>query len=418
MTQNKLIMPKQTGQIDAFIASLKLYYESYNRGEEWYSNENFKIKIQEELPYLAEGAQDGPYLVKQSELTRYFGLAYYDYTSHIGRAHITPRGINFYSAYLSNNIDAQIDIIMTSIFEDTFGRNNTAIKSSDSDIDPPKLFLRAIVDLQGITRKGLAYLLYVTHDLRINYQDAIAELSKTDDREREIPIEVANKYSDVKFTVLLTSLGVTTLHDNKYFLSYYVINNYYENIKELSIYNTEPDITLSLSDELTEDDTEQSDSANLKYEDNDNQTKILSAYVYDINSEKFRIQNNREPVPYQRGNTTRYKTNSRIAKTAIDISNYECLCDEQHHTFKSKLGTEYMEAHHLIPMAAQGDFEINIDRVENIVSLCPLCHSAIHLGEDSIRLDLLKKIYDIKKQELESVGLNISFGDLFFKYYK
>ena len=95
MTQNKLIMPKQTGQIDAFIASLKLYYESYNRGEKWYSNENFKIKIQEELPYLAKGAQDGPYLVKQSELTRYFGLACYDYISHIGRAHITPRGIDF-----------------------------------------------------------------------------------------------------------------------------------------------------------------------------------------------------------------------------------------------------------------------------------------------------------------------------------
>ena len=54
--------------------------------------------------------------------------------------------------------------------------------------------------------------------------------------------------------------------------------------------------------------------------------KANDYYDCNINSEKFRIQNNREPVPYQRGNTTRYKTNSRIAKTAIDISNYECLC--------------------------------------------------------------------------------------------
>lgn len=408
MSQHKLIMPKQTGQLDAFIASLKLYYESYTRGEEWYSNENFKIKILEELPYLADGAQDGPYLVKQSELTRYFNLAYYDYTSHIGRAHITPDGIRFYNAYLSDNNELQMDIIMNSIFENTFGRKNTAIKSSDSDIDPPKLFLRAILDLQGITRKGLAYLLYVTHDLKINYQDAIAELSKTDDRGREIPIEVANKYKDVKFTVLLTSLGITTLNDKKYLLSDYVKHSYYEKINELSIYNTEPDITLFLNDELTEDDTKC----------DDNQTKILSSYVYDINSEKFKIQNNREPISFQRGNTIRYKTNSRISKTAINISNYKCLYNEQHHTFKSKLGTEYMEAHHLIPMSAQGDFEVNIDRVENIVSLCPLCHSAIHLGEDSVRLDLLKKIYDVKKQELESVGLEISFGDLFSKYYK
>lgn len=71
-----LIMPKQTGQKDAFYASLQLYYESYKHGEEWYSNVNFKTRIQELLPYLSRGAQDGPYLVKQSELTRYFGLVY------------------------------------------------------------------------------------------------------------------------------------------------------------------------------------------------------------------------------------------------------------------------------------------------------------------------------------------------------
>ena len=410
MSEHKLIMPKQTGQLDAFVTSLKLFYQSNINGDEWYSNDDFKIKIQEELPYLSEGAQNGPYLVKQSELTRYFGLAVYDYTGHIGRAHITPEGISFYEAYLHDNKELQIDIIMNSIFNNSFGRNNTAIKSSDSDVDPPKLFIKAIYDLNGITRKGLAYLLYVTHDLQINYKDAILELSKVDDKEREIPLEVANKYSDVKFTVLLTMLGITTQDsDGTYHLSEFVLNNYLEQIQTLSIYNKEPDITLTLNDSTLDIDTN----------DNDNQQEhILISYVYDINSPKFKQQNNRTPQPYNKGNVIRFKTNSRIAKTALDLSNYKCLFNEEHYTFTSKLGKPYMEAHHLIPMAAQKDFDINIDRIENIVSLCPTCHSAIHLGNEASRLELLKKIYDLKENELKSIGINISFGELFSKYYK
>ena len=45
---------------------------------------------------------------------------------------------------------------------------------------------------------------------------------------------------------------------------------------------------------------------------------------YDITGKIFQQQNNRAPQPYQRGNVIRYKTNSRIAKTAIDLSNYKC----------------------------------------------------------------------------------------------
>ena len=77
-----------------------------------------------------------------------------------------------------------------------------------------------------------------------------------------------------------------------------------------------------------------------------------------------------------------------------------------------------MEAHHLIPMASQKDFSINIDRVENIVSICPICHSAIHLGDEATRLELVKKLYDLREQHLKRAGLNITFGELFSKYYK
>ena len=405
-----LIMPKQTGQKDAFYASLQLYYESYQRGEEWYSNTDFKVKIQELLPYLSTGAQDGPYLVKQSELTRYFGLVYYDYSKHIGKAKITNTGIRFYKAYLQNDDKTQIDIIMNAIFNHSFGRNNTAIKSSDSDVDAPKLFLKSMYDLNHITRKGLAYLLYLTHDLQIEYNDAIAELNKTNDFHREIPIKVSNKYGDVKFTVLLNSLGIVDEVNKNYKLSDYILVNYSDEIKELSIYNKKPELILTLNEDDLENDTDTNDDVT--------QDKIITAFRYDIASVKFNKQNNRIPEPCKKGSTIRYKTNARIAKTALHLANYTCEINPEHITFISKLGKPYMEAHHLIPMAYQKDFSINIDRIENIVSICPICHSAIHLGDVSTRLGLLKKLFDEREECLKKTGLNITFEELFLKYYQ
>ena len=69
-------------------------------------------------------------------------------------------------------------------------------------------------------------------------------------------------------------------------------------------------------------------------------------------------------------------------------------------------------------MSAQKDFSINLDRVENIVSLCPVCHSAIHVGTDAVRLDVLTKLYAEREEALKKCGLNISVGELFSKYYK
>lgn len=414
---HSLIMPKQTGQIDAFYASLQLYYNSYKRGEQWYSNNKFKVEIQRLLPYLSRGAQDGPYLVKQSELTRYFGLVLYDYSTQTGRGHITDRGIRFYNAYLQNNKDLQLDIIMESILNDSFGKNNTAIKSSSSNIDPPKLFIKAILDLNGISRRDLAYLIYVTHDKQIGYNDALNEFRSADqDREINIPQLVSNKYSDVKFTGFLTDLGICSSSDGQtYSLSNYVKSKYIDQIRKLSIYNSKPEIIYTLRDELDETLEE-----NLEEEiaSDPTQTQIISSFAYDINSKKFKEQNNRMPISYRTKNGVKYKTNPRIAKTALQLANFKCEFSEDHVTFISKLGYQYMEAHHLIPMHAQKDFSINIDRIENIVSICPICHSGIHLGNSSVRIEYLKKLYDLKISNLKSAGLNISFGELFTKYYK
>lgn len=412
-----LIMPKQTGRQDAFYESLRLLYDSHDRGEEWYSNTDFKREIQEALPYLASGARNVPYLDKQSELTRYFGFVFYDYSTRIGRSHITESGIRFFEAYLRNDMNTQIDMLMNAIFTLSFGRNNTAIKNSDSDVDAPKLFIKAMFDLGGISRKDLAYLLYVTHDKQVSYKDALKEFqTSVGEREINIPDNVRNKYSDVKFTVLLTAFGICEDNGGVYSLSEAIKAKYGHKIEELSIYNKEPEVIWSLDEELEEDNDANASESIL---DEELQRKILTSFVYDVNSEKFKRQNNRRPVPAGAGRGNRYKTNPRISKTALALAKCKCQCHpEEHVTFMSKLGQQYMEAHHLIPMCAQKDFDINLDRIENIVSICPICHSAIHLGSDAVRLEILKTLYDMKIDDLKEAGLDISFGDLYTKYYK
>lgn len=412
--EKKLIMPKQTGQLDVFYASIEIYYESHLRGEEWCENTTFKKEILEKCPRISEETTlNGPNLVKQSELVRYFGFAEYDYGHQSGRAKITERGIRFYAAYKSNDLFKQIDLLMYSILHDTFGRNNTAIQSSNSDVDAPKLFLKACYDMNGITRKELAYLLYITNDDEIGYGDAILELKMQDlEREITIPESLKNKYNDVKFTVFLRDIGIVIERDAKYYLSDYIKNKYEEEIQKLSIYNKEPEIIYSLFLKANEEPLENED------EDKIYQKKVIKSFPYDTETEIFKKANNRVPMTVKVG-SKKYQTNPRIGKTALKLAQYKCEINKTDHiTFIAKNNKPFMEAHHLIPMHAQKDFTINLDRIENIVCLCPNCHSAIHVGIDSVRYDYLKKLYNLKIEKLKDVGLYISFEDLFSKYYK
>ena len=200
--------------------------------------------------------------------------------------------------------------------------------------------------------------------------------------------------------------------NGKYFLSQYTKNNYLHEIEKLSIYNKEPEIIYSLSDRA-----EENKYATTTNDDID-QAQVLRSWGYDINSSKFIHENNRIPEPTS-STSSKYKTNPRIAKTAIIQADFKCeLNPDDHETFPSKIGRPFMEAHHLIPMCAQKDFNINLDRIENIICICPNCHSGIHLGNDSTRLEYLQKIYNNRINRLRAVGINISFGDLYTKYYQ
>lgn len=118
----------------------------------------------------------------------------------------------------------------------------------------------------------------------------------------------------------------------------------------------------------------------------------------------------------------RYRTNPLLGKIAIKRAYYSCEKDYQHETFISKKTQQkYMEAHHLIPVCFQKEvwdkYHINIDCVENLVSLCPTCHKAIHYGAKEVQRKMISELFARCAPKYQSIGLNITLEEI-YKFYK
>lgn len=144
--------------------------------------------------------------------------------------------------------------------------------------------------------------------------------------------------------------------------------------------------------------------------------RIQNARTY--NPQDLTNAEDRKPETVNVKSKAKYKTDPRITKSYIHNIDYICEFNNNHITFSSKrTKRNYVEGHHLVPMKAQKDYKFNIDRSENVVSLCPVCHKQVHLGDKDERVKVLTKIYKLKLLKMNNIGLDISFEDLFNKYY-
>lgn len=118
----------------------------------------------------------------------------------------------------------------------------------------------------------------------------------------------------------------------------------------------------------------------------------------------------------------RLNTDSNVAKSVLELNEHRCkvglYLNENHHTFNTKEGSEYVEAHHLIPMKASKDFyPLSLDIPVNIISLCPMCHAKLHRGSIEEKKKILRFLYDNTIESLNENGIYISFESLLNKYY-
>lgn len=109
--------------------------------------------------------------------------------------------------------------------------------------------------------------------------------------------------------------------------------------------------------------------------------------------------------------------NPKISKLALHKANYLCEYDSKHTSFISNTTKRsYMEAHHLIPINFQEEFNHNLDVSGNIICLCPNCHRKMHHAIFEEKNEIIEILFNKRKQVLEQFGLKISLEELLKKY--
>ncbi|HHX60023.1 MAG TPA: HNH endonuclease [Epulopiscium sp.] len=112
-----------------------------------------------------------------------------------------------------------------------------------------------------------------------------------------------------------------------------------------------------------------------------------------------------------------YVRDSSVIKYAKEKAAWLCEVNPTHDTFINKYnGFPYVEAHHLIPMALQDNFNYSLDVPSNIISVCPNCHRMVHYGMDSDKEKILQKIYQQRNDHLILAGIRISYKKLLLLY--
>ncbi|MGY3909629.1 HNH endonuclease [Aeromonas piscicola] len=108
-----------------------------------------------------------------------------------------------------------------------------------------------------------------------------------------------------------------------------------------------------------------------------------------------------------------------MAKSALESANFDCEVDQTHKTFTSRVtNNNFVEAHHLIPMEMQDKIKFSLDVPENILSLCPNCHSMFHHSHVVDVINLLEYFFNQRKERLIERGINITLDELVGFYVK
>ena len=231
----KIVMPKNSALLDEIKAVLKIYYEA----GDWLSNDIYIIQLKE----LIGDDQYSSSYTKKSQMTSYFGFTeWQDISNAHSLRRITLSGKKMYEALLEGNDDSVQEIIMDALEKVIFGRNNYGVPSSNSDVEPPSLFIRAILDLEYLTYQEFAYLLWSMVDNGKSYTESLNFiLNSRNSVGIEVPTE-AQKYVDCKPIMMLVRwnfLSISEKYSNGIVIKPSVLKKFTNRLRKLKIYNVD-----------------------------------------------------------------------------------------------------------------------------------------------------------------------------------
>lgn len=229
----KIVMPKNSALLEEVEAVLEIYAEAGS----WLSNDDYKIRLKKKIG----DEQYASSYTKKAQITSYFGFTEWEDILNVrSLRRITERGKLFYQHIKEKNQEGIIEDLIVSLEEVTFGRNNFGCPDSNSDVEPPVVFIRAALDLGYLTYKEFAFLLWKLEDVGGNYTDAKQEIVKgRTDGNFDIPDE-AQKYADAKPIMVLIRWGLLSEEGGSLkhiFISDSVKGKYEDRIRNLKIYN-------------------------------------------------------------------------------------------------------------------------------------------------------------------------------------
>ena len=316
-----LTLPKQYGHSDRNIFVLNKLYNAPN-GK--LTNLEVQNLVQNEF---FDEPKDRPFLNKQDEMARYFGLISYHHSSTPRFKNITNLG----KIFLNSSFENRRSIILNTLRDQDhgFGKNNHAVPKSSSNLQPPIILLRLLKVLNFINIKEFAFVLSEPFH---NLEDKISSIVNFRENNIDPPIpRESKKFQDTKFTIFLEEFGIIdiTNYGNKkfYYLSDYLINDdFYEELDNISyLYQTDNE-----GINLTNDIINQIDQ-------------------YQINPNLINLLNNRD-VRYVTGSSgsRRPSRDAQVKQAALNNANFLCEHDSTHHSFiwKRYSDKQYVEGHH------------------------------------------------------------------------
>lgn len=247
----KIVIPKNSASLEEVMGAMQIYYDV----NDWLSNSDFIQTYKNRIGIIGDDRDSSAY-TKKTEIGAYYGfLEWEDIKKTQSPRRITSRGRKFLEHYNSGDMEAVHEDLVQSLEEVYFGRNNYACRSCDSDIEPPALFLRAMMDLGHLTNTEFAYLVYKMEYEGMHYTETIQEIRNIRESGGEIELaDEAKKFSDPKPILILERWGVLESHQNgrvkEISINHTFLDKYKNRLKNLKIYNIDKDILETASAEL------------------------------------------------------------------------------------------------------------------------------------------------------------------------
>lgn len=188
----KLTIDKSSMNISYFLYTIKII--DMNKGR--VSRQDFVRKMSEFVGVPStQNNKENRTAYNKSKLPRYFGFvdviseennSIYLVLTHRGKIlakYIEDTGEDKDSAerfvIMKQHRNDFIDLIFDSVIFDSFGKNNSGAEQSNTDVEPPKIVFKTILELEKATAEEICYIMYgINRGIFLSFEEAVNKVKE------------------------------------------------------------------------------------------------------------------------------------------------------------------------------------------------------------------------------------------------